>query len=250
MGIRGKILPGLVIAMIQASGFAQNAPTRLVVAIDENEFLPYYQARADGKVSGFARDLLDRFAHDEGFQLEYQVYPLNRLQLLQLQRRVDLRFPDSPLWAGMQKKPVQIFYSRPVVAYVDGIHCQPGRVAKVNGGLFSILRGFTPLGFAGLIRERKVRFIEAPNFKAALAMHYRKRVDGVYGNEAVLMKLSQEHYGERLVIQSQYPVTRDSYRLSSSKHKAVIARFDRWYSEKKKGIDALLASYQLSSFRP
>ncbi len=81
-------------------------------------------------------------------------------------------------------------------------------------------------------------------------MYYKQRVNGVYGNEAVLMRLNREGYDEQLVIQNQFPVTRDNYRLSSSHHKDVIAQFDRWYETKKKDIDVLLENYQLNSFRP
>ncbi len=97
MRMLGKLMLGVLMTLMATAGVAEKANKRLVVAVDENEFLPYYQARADDSVRGFARDLLDRFAQDEGYTLDYQVYPLNRLQQLQLQRRVDLRFPDSPL---------------------------------------------------------------------------------------------------------------------------------------------------------
>ncbi len=250
MRMLGKLMLGVLMTFVSTAGLAQKGSRRLVVAVDENEFLPYYQARADGSVRGFARDLLDRFAQDEGYLLDYQVYPLNRLQQLQLQQRLDLRFPDSPLWADKRKKSAQIFYSRPVVAYVDGIFQSSKTKPLVKGNFFSILRGFTPLSFTELVKEGKVHFMEAPDLRAALAMYYKQRVNGVYGNEAVLMRLNREGYDEQLVIQSQYPVTRDSYRLSSSQHKDVITQFDRWYEAKKKDIDVLLENYQLSGFRP
>lgn len=243
-------LLALVLNFAHTAAFAKSPTTRLVVAVDENDFLPYYQTRADGSFNGFARDLLDRFARDEGYELDYQVYPLNRVQQLQIQGKVDLRFPDSPLWANNRKKVAEIHYSCPVVTYVDGIFRQVTYPSAMNDHRFSILRGFTPLSFLPLIKSGKVHFVEAPDLKAALAMHQKQRVDGVYGNEAVLTRLNREGLGERLEIQSLYPVTRDSYRLSSGTNKLVIERFDRWYSQKKTDIDALLATYQLSAYRP
>jgi len=120
-----RILNTVVLAFLcmgsQAPPQAQKKLTPLIIAFDQNDFLPYYQARADNTVSGFARDLLDQFARDEGYTIDFQVYPLNRVQQLQLQGKIDLRFPDSPLWALDKEKGSKIAYSRPIVSYTDGI---------------------------------------------------------------------------------------------------------------------------------
>ena len=169
-------------------GFAAHpaAAQTYVVGVENIDYLPQY-AYKDGEYGGFARALLDAFAKDKGYKLEYRALPVTRLFAEFVNLDVDLKYPDNVKWSADLKSKATVIYSDPVVKYIDGVNVTPDRVGKGAESLkvLGAVRGFTPWDWLDAVKSGTVKLQENNSFSAMLETTLAGRVDGAYGNVAV-----------------------------------------------------------------
>lgn len=235
-------VPLLVAALLGLSPAAVASQPRLVVGVEDQHYLPVY-SYDNGAYTGFARELLDAFARDRGYVLEYRPLPVPRLYAAFLNGQVDLKFPDNPNWKMDLRQGRAISYSEPVAAFVDGVSVLPDRLASGVGQVrrLGTMAGFTPWAWLDLVQAGKVSVVENSSFEALVRQTLLGRIDGVYANVAVinyqLDRVVRQPGGLRF--DSSLPYSRDHYYLSSIKAPAVVADFNDWMKQNRSRIQAM-----------
>lgn len=199
-------------------------------------YAPHFYFDDDGQYRGFARELLDAFAAESGVTLQYRA--LTPVQLIEALRegKIDFKYPDSPHWAVEEKAGLNMHYSAPVVAYVDGVLVAPKRQGMKLDDVrqLAMVEGWTPRGYEERIASEQIRVNYSNDLRQMIRQALKKDTDGAYFNVVVAT-----HYLDNvraspgaLVFDPTLPHVRGSFHLSSSRHPEVIARFDRFLREK------------------
>ncbi len=224
-----------------AAGHA--AAQTYVVGVEQAAFAPHYKVDAHGEYQGFARELLDLFARDSGVQVTYRPLPVAELQQALLNGSIDLKYPDSPEWAGPAKAGRALYYSRPVVHYVDGVLVAPRRVGQGVDKLerLALVEGWTPTAYRERIASGQTVLVHSADLRQMIRQALHKDSDGAYYNVVVATHYL-DHIRARpgaLVFDPALPHTRGSFHLASMRHPALIERFDRFLAERHDAIAAL-----------
>lgn len=236
------VLAGMFLAAISVSNASAADRPPLIIGVENQYYLPLHQY-ADGQYQGFARELLDAFARDQGYTIEYRALPIPRLYASFFDGQVDLKFPDSPNWKQDQRKGRSISYSEPVVHYVDGVSIRPERRPLAVDAVRTLgtVSGFTPWAWLDRIKSGKTALAENTSLDALVRQTLAGRVDGAYASVAVI-QYQLDHVVRQpgaLVFDPSLPASRDSYRLSSVRRPEVIQEFNGWLRQNRARIDAL-----------
>jgi ABC-type amino acid transport substrate-binding protein len=234
--------------LLTSSSIAQQ--TIFTVGVEAQKYYPQYD-NENGKVYfGFARDLLDMFAKEKGYQFIYKIRPVKRLFVEFVQKKeFDFKYPDNPVWQSQIKKGEKVVYSDSVVKYIDGVIVLTENKSK-NVSTFKNLgtvRGFTPYPFLDLIQQKKVVLSENNNFISLLKQVLAKRIDGAYSNVSVAAYSIKEVLKKpgTLVFNPNLPHIKDSYYLSSIKQPKIILEFNQFLKDKKSQIDQLKQKFNV-----
>lgn len=237
--------PLLLAALL--NGTSARAET-FTVGVEDVRYLPAYGVE-NGEYVGYARAVLDAFAKDKGYRLDYRPLPVIRLFNELVDGAIDFKFPDNPMWARSVKEGHAIAYSAPVADYVDGVTVLPARKGAGADavGILGAVRGFTAWDWLDAIKSGTVKLQETSNFESLLRMTLAGRTDGAFGNVAVVTyQLSHVlNKPDALVYDPGLPHTRSHYSLSSIKHPDVIREFDDWMAAHAALIASLKARYEV-----
>ncbi len=219
-----------------------------VVGVENLDYLPYY-AGVKKKYSGFAKDLLDAFAKDQGITFKYKVISVRRLFKSLLDQKVDFKFPDNPYWQGDMKKGKNVIYSDAVVKTIDGIMVLPERKGMGVKKLKKIgtVMGFTPWEYKGQIDSGEIALSENANFEGLLAQVIKGRIDGAYINPVVADYRLEKVMNKKgaLVFDDGLPYAKNDYLLSTMKEKEIMNAFNKFLKEKKGIVDKIKAKYSI-----
>ncbi|PCI42814.1 MAG: hypothetical protein COB51_12400 [Moraxellaceae bacterium] len=190
----------------------------LVIGVEEIDYAPYYYTE-DKQYLGFAKEYFEAFAHQYGHQIHFKPLPIKRLYKSLIDGKIDLKFPDNPVWAEGTKKGFAIAYSTPIVEYIDGLLVPPDKADLTLEQVKSIgtVRGFTAWDYLGRIKSGQTKSREVNSLDALIKMSVNHRLDGAYFNVAVAnyalqYKLKQP---EALIFAKQLPHTRSHYTAST-----------------------------------
>jgi polar amino acid transport system substrate-binding protein len=204
------------------------------VGVELQPYQPFYSVE-DGEYQGYARDLLDAFAANQGHRFQYVPLPVRRLLKDFLATKLDFKFPDDPLWNREQKQGRRIYYSLATAAYTDGVLVAPEHIGK---GLQRIRvlgtqRGFTPLPYLRHIESGQMSVSMSNHISSLLLMAVNDRVDAIYLNSQVARSAlaADKLPADALVFDPSLPYVEGHYFLSSLKHPGVIAEFDAFLRE-------------------
>jgi ABC-type amino acid transport substrate-binding protein len=214
-----------------------------VIGVEAIDYYPNYAIR-DGQYVGAARQIFDAFAADENIKFSYRPLPVRRLYADLLAGAIDFKYPDNPGWAPGEKQGADVAYSGPVVRYVDGVLVLPANKAKDVAAIKTLgtVSGFTPFAWLDRVQANQVKLAENPQFGALLRQALTGRIDGAYANVAVATyQLEVMGSPGGLVFDPGLPNSRESYRLSATRHRDVIAAFDRWLTAQHARVEAIKA---------
>lgn len=204
------------------------------VGVEDLDYYPQYAPQKSphgNEFIGFGRELLDAFAKSKGYKFEYKILPLNRLFLEHLKSQsLDFQYPDNSYWEAHLRKGVKVYYSKPVMPYIDGVMVLPankGRGIK-DFKVLGTMTGFTPWNYLDLIKRKQVTVFENDSFLSLLKQVSLKRVDGAYINVEVANYQLREmlHKPSSLIFDPDLPHTKDFYYFSTVKHPKVIQEFN------------------------
>ena len=227
------------VAFVLAFSWSQNGVASekvLVIGVEDLDYLPQYTYSKTGEYQGFARVLLDQFAKKHDYRFVYEALPLMRLFRNFFDRQeIDLKFPDNPYWQSEMRTKTKVYYSKPVVEYVDGVMVLPKNKGKGRGDLKSLgtIFGFTPIEYLPEIKSGAIVLSEIGDLQRLLQLTLRERTHGTYISVAVANYQLENvlKKPEALVFDSTLPHTRSFYHLSTLKHPQVVEEFDRFLIE-------------------
>ena len=233
-------------AIFIQSSFAQ--PKEYVIGVENINLMPHFNSKGE-VYYGYTRDLLDMFAAKYGYRFIYKPLPLKRLFKDLVQKKVDFKYPDNPMWQPTLKTAVDVVYSDAVVAYTEGVMVLPDRVGQGLNKLkdLTMVLGYTPWPYVEYIDNAKIREWQIPNFQGAIKMVLSKRVDGLYVNIAVGQYQLKHIFGREgaLMFDRNLPHITDAYYLSSVMHPEVIAQFNEFLAEEAEAIEALKIKHDI-----
>ena len=223
---------------------------RFVVGVEELRYLPYYDHH-NGQYGGMARDVLDAFSRDSGHQFDYRALPIKRLYVEFLAGNLDFKFPDNPTWAGKDKTGKTVYYSAPVMPFIDGVLVLPARKGTGSARLQTLgtVQGFTAFDYLDAIAAGKMRLLEIGTLEALIQASLYQRIDGSYFNVVVAERYlsTRMKLPGALVFDPALPHTRSHYHLSSLRHAAVIAQFDQFLQRNQELLAELRRKWQIPS---
>lgn len=199
------------------------------VGVELQPYLPFY-AMQDGEYRGYARELLDAFAADQGHRFIYVALPVKRLLSDFLAAKLDFKFPDHPQWNAEQKHGQRIHYSQAAAPYIDGVLVPRGQLGKGRQRIkmLGTQLGFTPWPYLAELESGQMSLTQNNRIDSLLRMALSGRVDAVYLNPLVARyALRAEGLpDDALLFDPALPHVDDHYYLSSQRHPEVIAAFD------------------------
>ncbi|OOF11272.1 hypothetical protein BZG83_12695 [Salinivibrio sp. PR919] len=223
-------------------------PTYVIGVQNFSQYYPY-SSYANRNYSGFNRELLDMFAKTQNYRFIYKPLPLKRLYHRFVDGAVDFKYPDSPKWSPEIKRKSKIFYSEPVVNYIDGVMVIDDNYGQSLNQLkyLGVVAGFTPYPYQSRISAGQIQVDECYKYDSLLMKVVSGRVDGGYANVAVAQfYLEQMGFQKGSVrFDDTLPHSKGTRHLSTIKYPEVIAEFNRFLVDHKEDVDALKASYGL-----
>ncbi|WP_088331414.1 transporter substrate-binding domain-containing protein [Lacimicrobium sp. SS2-24] len=224
---------------------AQVHAERYLLGIEAINFYPHYDFSAPHQ-NGFANEVFALFAEMSGYDLVMVPLPPKRLYH-ELDRRVDLIYPDHPRWVQYQGTAPARYFSQAVTGNLGTAMIRPefamARTEDIRS--VAIIRGFTPVAWLSRAKDR-IELIEVTDAQSALGLVLRNRVDAadVEYNVAnhLLRKMGK---AGALVPAMNLPYTLGSYHLSSATHPQVITQFDDFLHKHRQQIEQLKARYQI-----
>lgn len=196
------------------------------VGVEITDYSPYYFLDQDQRYQGAARDILDLFSDTTNKTLEYYPMPVPRLFHEFVEGRVDLKFPDNPLWSASLKTDVKAFYSEPLFKVSESL-----LVLKQDSGekinYVGTILGFSTPGIDVYIANNEFELIKANKIEQLIHMLASKRVQALFFNESVALELAEKMYPlQKLVRHPNYAPFHYAYHLSSIKHPELIDTFN------------------------
>lgn len=236
-----------------AAGEPARPADTIVVGVEMQSYLPAY-AVENGRYVGYARDVLDAFAKDAGYRLEYRPLPVPRLYAAFFAGQVDLKFPDNPTWQAERRAGHDIVYSEPLAAFVDGISVVPTRRGAGPATLRTLgtVSGFTPWAAIDLVRAGKVALTENTSLDGLLQQVQTGRIDGVYASIAVVNH-QLDHVLRQpgaLVFDPSLPHSRGQYHVASIKRPDVVRDLTAWLRNNAKRVAAMKAAHAVEKGVP
>lgn len=248
--VRGLVdtmmIAGTVCMAAALASCAAQAQETITIGVEPIDYFPLYAARDEGYV-GFAREVFDAFAADQGLEVVYEPMPIRRLYAALLSGGIDIKFPDDGFWAADIKGDADIRYSSPFLPYIDGTLVQPHRLGEgiETIGALGTVAGFTPFAWLDTLDGSDITLVENAGFVPLLRQASLGRVDGAYANVTVAeyqLETMLEQPGV-LVFDADLPHIADSYRASSATRPDLIAAFDTWLEENAALKNALMQEY-------
>ena len=148
------------------------------------------------------------------------------------------------------KKGINVVYSDPVAAYIDGVMVTPNNKNKGEANLKNLgtIKGFTAWTYLDSIKAGKIKIRENPGFVPLLKMAIANRIDGAYLNVDVanyqLNNVMKQNGA--LVFDESLPSTKSNYHLSSVKHPQIIEEFNQFLKQESALVSKLKQKFNLS----
>lgn len=225
----------MISIILMSSPVMANKAKHFTIGVEELDYLPYYSSTGNN-YHGYARDLLDAFAKERGYDFEYKPMPVKRLYQSLLKHQVDFKFPDNPNWQSDLKKDIHIVYSEPTVTYIDGVMVLSGKKGLGIDHLKKLgtVMGFTAWEYLDRIQKGTVAISENASFDGLLKQVIIGRLDGAYINpevgryqlETILKKPGILEFDPGL------PCTKSAYLLSTIIHPEIMNEFNQFLKNK------------------
>lgn len=219
------------------------------VGVEITDYSPYYFLDEEQRYQGAARDILDLFSVTTSKALEYYPMPVPRLFHEFVEGRVDLKFPDNPLWSASLKTDIKVFYSEPLFKVKESVLVlkqDSGETPAQDISYVGTILGFSTPGIATHIKNNEFDVVQANKIEQLIHMLASKRVQALYFNESVALELAKKMYPlQKLVRHSHYPAFNYAYHISSIKHPELIEAFNKFLMSHTEQVSEIRHRYGL-----
>ncbi|MES2127293.1 MAG: transporter substrate-binding domain-containing protein [Pseudomonadota bacterium] len=253
VAVKSFCLRMALVLMCAGAALACHAEERksFVIGVENLQYFPLHSTTSTGEFSGYARDVLDAFAQEQGYSFKYLPLPINRLFTVYLgETTLDFKYPDNPNWQAGRRKGMAFTYSTPIVASEEGAMVLPqhkGRPLKRARTLGTVL-GFTPWPFMPAIESKAISVTTSSAFDGLLRHALAGHIDAVYVNVDVANYLLAEELKAPggLVFDPGLPHGPSDFSLSTRLHPQVIAQFNLFLQRQRPLLQQLRAKYKIA----
>ena len=245
----------MVTALLCAAFIGSAAADSFVVGVEEIDYYPLH-SYANGKFSGYGRDLLDAFAKQSGHSFTYMPLPVSRLFHTFLnENSIDFKYPDNPHWQADMKKGKSVLYSDPVVNVSEGLLVKPEKIDQLSEASLQAIvtmRGFTPWPFDQTMRQKinngTIRVYQEDSFSKVIALGMTGHYDAVYASPIVINYYLDVviHKPGALVFDKKLPFESNDFSLSSIRQGEVIKQFNEFLEKNQSLVMELKRKYRLT----
>lgn len=219
---------------------------RIVVGVEKLSYAPYFRTE-NGEYLGYARELIDMFGDEYGYDVVYDPLPVQRLFHDFMEgERLDFKFPDSPYWRQSLRHGKVIHYSEPLCGYTDGLLVLPERKSlgldAIN--VLGVIYGFDYWKTIPELVSESVRISVNNSMFGLISKALVGRVDAIYANVAVVKhRLALMDEEGQLVFDSDLPYHGGTFRMSTITRLDVLQQFNTFLSERVDLVRALQKKY-------
>ncbi|MES2115465.1 MAG: transporter substrate-binding domain-containing protein [Pseudomonadota bacterium] len=232
-----------------------SAARSYTVGVENLQYYPLHSTDANNEYTGFAREVLDTFARQQGYTFHYVPLPINRLYTAFLKEQtLDFKYPDHPKWREELRHSLKISYSDVVVRSEEGAMVLPqnkGRPLSTIHSLGTVL-GFTPWPYLPAIESKAIVVTTSNRFDGLLRRVLAGQLDAVYVNiDVANYLLAQELKAPGgLQFDPSLPHAHSDFRLSSLRHDEVVAQFSQFLQHEQPLLQQLRLKYKVAEPRP
>lgn len=235
----------LLVSLLPCAAHAET----YVVGVENAEFMPYFSVDAQGRYSGYARELLDRFASSAGISFVYRPLPPAGLLGELLNGGIDFKYPDHPAWGAEARAGQPLAYSLATADFIDGVLVAPLRQGKGIEQLkrLAVVAGWSPQPYAAAIDGGRMARLDSRDLSAMIHSTMKKQADGAYYNvEVALYALNHSSkLTNALQFDADLPYSRGTYHLSTLRHAQLLKRFDQFLQDPRSDVAGLKAKYRV-----
>lgn len=241
-----------IAAMAGAMGGEPARPRVLTVGVENLQYYPLHTVDANNEYAGFAREVLDAFARQQGYTFRYVPLPINRLySALLKEAAVDFKYPDNPKWREELRVGLQISYSDVVVTTEEGAMVLPKRRGRPLSQLKSLgtVLGFTPWPYLPAIDSKAITLTTSNSFDSLLRHALAAHIDAVYVNVDVANYMLAEELKTPggLLFDPGLPHARSDFRLSTVRYPDVVQQFSLFLQREKTWLAQLRSKYRIGA---
>jgi polar amino acid transport system substrate-binding protein len=210
-----------------------NLSMAFTVGVETTDYAPYFHLDEEEEYQGAAREIIDLFAKSQKLELNYHAMPVPRLFNEFVKGRIDLKFPDNPLWSASLQSDVTVHYSAPVLAVRETliiVKPEKGHKGDYEDIKFvGTILGFSTPGINENIKNKEFELVSTKKVEQLIHMLVSGRVNAVYFNADVAIEVAKQlHPNKKLIVHPNYPAFDYAYHLSSIKQKELITKFDEF----------------------
>lgn len=224
------------------------------VGVEELHYYPLHTTGRELVFGGYAREVLDAFARQQGIRFRYVPLPINRLYVAFLKEQVlDFKYPDNPRWKPELRATLKLSYSLPLVASDEGAMVLPKNKGRPLAQIKSLgtALGFTPWPYAGDIEGKRIGLTVNNGFDSLLRRAMAGHIDAVYINVDVAAYLLNDTLKApgALVFDPGLPHARSDFSLASLEHADIIGQFDAFLRREQPLLQKLKARFGIEEGR-
>jgi polar amino acid transport system substrate-binding protein len=257
MTIKAEWTLALLLALTVGSATAAGVtPARQYsIGVEELQYYPLHTSGKNNAFSGYARDVLDAFARQQGYTFRFVPLPINRLYVAFLtEKSVDFKYPDNPKWKSELRAGLKVTYSGPLVTSEEGALVLPknrGRALHQIKSLGTVL-GFTPWPYLPAIEQKTLALTVDSGLDGLLRHALAGHIDAVYANVDVANYVLAEELKAPggLVFDRGLPHARSDFSLSSLRHAQVLIELDAFLRREQPLLRQLRAKYKIEEHSP
>lgn len=243
----GVAITALVLPML--GSFTQAQAETLNIGVEQLQYFPHYAVNEKGQLTGYAADFFNTFSKDEGIEIKIIFLSVDELYERFFNQEIDFKYPDDPFWLEDRRYDVDIHYSDPVTAYVDGTlvrAAQPG--ARIEIHTIATITGFNPPPWSSAAGLGDVTLIAFETLGGAVEAALSGDADGVYANiDVVGALLDRKNEAGALRFEPFLPHAVGTYRVSSMTKPHMIQRLNAWMRARKAWLSARRKAYGIRS---
>jgi hypothetical protein len=223
-----------------------------IIGVEDIAYSPYFNFNT--QEPSFSKDLLDKFAKDNGHKITYLPLPINQFSKWLFEEDIDFKFPDNRRWQqAWDTRRLDIHYSDDILRMSSGtviLRKNPHKKQDYFKNI-GIITGFLPTQWVEQLKQGDVKIIEDSSPKVLVNQLVHNIVDGLDIDLAVAnYHLKELKLQEELVVGKNTSRQVFSYQLSSLKYPLIIEQFNRWLAQNQSFTEKLKQQYGIRNVEP
>ena len=223
-----------------------------IIGVEDIAYSPYFNFKT--QAPSFSKDLLDKFAQDDGHKITYLPLPINQFSKWLFEENIDFKFPDNRRWQeAWDPRHLDIYYSDDIIRMTAGtVILRKNQHEKQDYFKnIGIITGFLPTQWIEQVKQGNVKIIEESSPKVLVNQLVHNIVDGLDIDLAVAnYHLKELKLQKELVVGKNTSRQVFAYQLSSLKYPLIIDQFNLWLAKNHSFTQKLKQQYGIHNVEP